>query len=314
MLSRVQIAYLKIITAMFMWGGTYHAAKYVVRELDAYTSSALRWSIAAFILAVMLYKKKSWAGFRQPRHYWPVILGIGIFSIGFYNIFFFGAERLLPANLVAIIIAITPCITVICSWIFFKEPINFLTFIGIIIAFSGAVFSINSSESGCGNLWCQNLLQHLKYGELLAFLMSLGAVIYSLLLKKSSRIGMDGLTITTLSSITGAIFLSIIAIYKGGYTKVLSLSMHTWWFMLYLAIFGSVLGYKWYSDGIREVKVSQAVVFVNTVPLASIIIGVLFFSVPVSFSFFVSSIIVIAGVIITNYSLMNHKLYRQGET
>lgn len=307
MLSREQIAYLKIIMAMLFWGGAYHAAKDVVLDLDPYTCSALRWGIAAIILAVMLFRQKSFAGFIQPARYWPLIIGIGFFAICLYNIFFFAAEAVLSANLVAIIISITPCITVIFSRYFFKEPLNFLTIIGVIIAFCGAVFAINLSESGCGHLWCSNLLQNLNYGELLAFLMSIGSAMYSLLLKKSARMGMDGLTITTLSSIVGAIFLIIIAIFKGNYMAILSLSMHNWWLMLYMAVFASVLGYKWYSDGVKELKVSQAVIFVNTIPLASIIVGMLFFHTPVTLLFFVTAIIVIIGVIITNYSLVTRQ-------
>ena len=305
MLDRIQIAYLKIVLAMFFWGGSYHAAKYLVKDLDPYTCSALRWGIASIILAVMLFRKKSFTGFIQPLRYWPVIIGIGLFAICLYNILFFAAEGVLPANLVAIIISITPCITVIFSRIFFKEPLNYLTITGIIVAFCGAVFAINLSDSNCGRLWCPNLIHDLNYGELLAFFMSVGSAIYSLLLKKSARIGMDGLTITTLSSIVGAILLIIIAIFKGNYMAIFSLSMHNWWLMLYTAVFASVLGYKWYSDGVKEIKVSQAVVFVNTIPLAAIIVGILFFNTPVTGLFFVTAIIVIIGVIITNYSLLN---------
>ncbi len=266
MLNNTQIAYLKIIIAMFFWGGAYHAAKYVVIDLDPYTSSAVRWGIAAIILAVMLFKQKSFKGFIQPLRCWPVIIGIGFFAICLYNIFFFAAEAILPANLLAIIISITPCITVIFSRFFFKEPLNVLTAIGVITAFFGAIFAINSSESGCGHIWCSNILHNLNYGEFLAFLMSIGSAMYTLLLKKSAKMGMDGLTITTLSSMIGAFFLIIIAAFKGNYMALFSLSLHTWWLMIYLAIFASVIGYKWYSDGVKELKVSQAVVVVNTIP------------------------------------------------
>lgn len=304
MLNKVQVAYLKIIVAMFLWGGTYHIAKFVVQDLDPYTCSAVRWGIAALILAGMLIWQKSYRGFIQPARNWVVILSIGFFSICLYNIFFFSAETLIPANVIAVIIAVAPCITVMFSRIFFKEPVNWLTFIGIILAFVGAVSAINLSESGCGKIWCSNLFHSLNYGELLAFLTALGTVAYSLLLKKSARLGMDGLTITTLSSISGAVFLAIIAGFKGDYLKVLSLPLSTWWFMLYLALFGSVLGYKWYSDGIKEIKVSQAVIFVNAIPLTSIMIGVLFFNISVTLWFFMAALIVIAGVVITNYSLI----------
>jgi drug/metabolite transporter (DMT)-like permease len=306
MLSNTQMAYLKIIIAMFFWGGAYHAAKYVVEDLDPYTSSAVRWGIAAIILAFMLFKQKSFAGFIQPLRCWPVIIGIGFFAICLYNIFFFASEAILPANLVAIIISITPCITVIFSRIFFKEPLNILTITGVLIAFFGAVFAINLSGSGCGHIWCSNLFHTLNYGEFLAFLMSVGSAIYSLLLKKSAKMGMDGLTITTLSSIVGAIFLIIIALFKGNYTALVSLPLHTWWLMIYLAIFASVIGYKWYSDGVKELQVSQAVVFINTIPLAAIIVGILLFNTPVGLLFFLSAIMVIAGVLITNYSLTSY--------
>lgn len=305
MLTRVQIAYLKIVVAMFLWGATYHAAKELVQELDIYTSSAIRWGIAALVLVIMFYQKKSLRGFIQPFRNWIIILAIGIFAIGVYNIFFFAAEARIPANLVAVIIAITPCITVICSRVFFKEAINFLTLIGIVIAFCGAVLVIN--VSGCGNLWCNNLIINLNFGELLAFLMAICAVAYNLLLKKSARLGMDGLTVTTLSSLVGAVFLIIVAGLKGKYLTIMNLSNHAWWMIFYLAIFGSVLGYKWYSDGVKEIKVSQAVVFVNTIPLTSIITGILFFNSPVTYLFVMAALIVIAGVIITNYSLINKK-------
>ncbi|MCC2624699.1 MAG: cytochrome [Burkholderiales bacterium] len=303
MLNNTQIAYLKIIIAMFFWGGAYHAAKFVVVDLDPYTSSAVRWGIAAIILVCMLFKQKSFSGFMQPLRFWPLIIAIGFFAICLYNLFFFAAEAILPANLVAIIISFTPCITVIFSRVFFKEPLNLLTIIGVLTAFLGAVFAINLSQSGCGHIWCSNLLHNLNYGELMAFMTAIGSAVYSLLLKKSAKMGMDGLTITALSSTVGAIFLIIIAAFKGNYLALFSLSLHTWWLMLYLAVFASVIGYKWYSDGVKELKVSQAVIFINTIPLASIIVGILFFNTQVGMLFFLSAIMVVIGVIITNYSL-----------
>ena len=271
---------------MIFWGATYHVAKGLVKTLDPYICSLLRWGIASIILTVMLYKEKSFAAFRQPLYNWFIVSCIGIFSIGLFNLFFFGATARIAANLVSTIMATTPCITIICSWIFFKERLNFLTIIGIILAFCGAVFAINLSASGCGNFWCDDLILRLNFGELLAFLMALGAVGYSLLLKKSMKLGMDNLTTLTLSAIVGTVFLAIVALFKGNYHPMLSLTPHAWSMILYLGVFGSALNYKWYGDALKEIEVSRAVIFVNTIPLTAILIGVLFFKITVTYQFF----------------------------
>lgn len=304
MTNKAYTAHLKLILAMFFWSGTYHAAKYVVDALDIYTASAIRWGMAsAIFMALLLMKHKPSFVFTQFKRHWLLIIGIGFFSICLYSILFFAAEGLLPGNLVAIIMSLTPCLTVIFSRFFLKERPNLLTAIGIIIAFCGTIFAINLSEFGCGDLWCSDLLHSLNYGMLVAFFMTFAMAAYGLLFKKATNAGADTLTITALSSVAGAIFLLIIAAFEGNYMMVTFLSLNDWLAMLYLVIFGSVIGYKWYSEGIKAVKLNQAIVFINTIPILSIIIGVLFFNAHVTGLFVASAVVVVIGVIITDRSL-----------
>ncbi|UCF65056.1 MAG: DMT family transporter, partial [bacterium] len=70
----------------------------------------------------------------------------------------------------------------------------------------------------------------------------------------------------------------------------------------YLGFFGTVLGFIWYYQGIKELGPLKAGIFINFVPISAIILSFFILREPITISLFGGAILVIIGVYFTNIS------------
>lgn len=300
------IAYLKIIAVVFLWGSMFQFAKLLVADLDPISVSFMRWLIATGCLIVLYYKSNSRANFFPQLKNLPILALSGALGVCIYNILFFFAEELIPGSLVAILCSFAPAVAVILSTIFFKSRTNLFTWIGIIISLTGAITIINLTNSECKNFFCGNFLHEMSSGNLLAIGLSICTAAYSLVNRKAVTSGMSSLTLTTYSAIFGTIFLLICVMFKGDLSKIFSLGSSFWLLILYASIGANVIGYKWFNDVIYDLGVPKTIIFQNGIPLASVITGYIFFNESLPGSVFLSSLIIIIGVLLTNFSLTKY--------
>ena len=232
---------------------------------------------------------------------------MGIFL---YHILFLKAEALISANNVAILYAVTPCFIVLLGVIFLKNSLGALGYLGVILALLGTVGVVGLSDPSCnGRYLCHNLLTNLSLGQVIGLGASLAMAVYSVLNKKATHMNLDPLVISTFSILFGTICLSVtFFIFGDRLVLLLNKPWIFWCAMFYLSIFGTVLSYKWYIDAIHFFGVGKAGVFLNGVPLSAILIGVLVLGQPLSIGMTAFGLIVIIGVIITNYSNHNKSI------
>lgn len=298
------LGYLKLLGVILVWGGMYHVAKFLVIDTDVYTVSFIRFISAAVVLLILYYRKHKHVTIVRPRNQWWLLFWIGFVGIFLYNILFFTAETLIPANNVAILYAVTPCMIVLLGVTFLKNKVSMLGYIGIVVALLGTIGVISLSESSCGGKFlCSSLLTHLSLGQVIALLASLSMAIYSILNKKAAQMNLDPLCITTFSTVFGAICLFITFLVFGEPAHNLLHKPWTFWLaMFYTSIFVTVIGYKWYTEAIRDIGVGQTAVFLNGVPLSAVLIGIVFLGQLLSIGMMIFGLIVITGVLITNYA------------
>ena len=227
---------------------------------------------------------------------------IGFFGIFLNNLLFFKVEHLIPANDVAILYSLTPCLAVVIGVFVFKNKLNILSYIGLFIALFGTILILSLSDTKCHNKFiCAQFLQGASVGDLIALFASSSMAIYSVLNKKASFLKIDTLSITTISNIIGTILLFItFLLYGAPLSNLLHKDFNFWFAMLYVAIFPTVIAYFWYSDSIRDLGITKTVVCLNGVPLFAIIIGAMFFKQSISLDVLIAGLIIISGVTITN--------------
>ncbi len=301
--KNVVVGYTKLIVVIRIWGGVYHVAKFLTTDTDPFTLSFIRFALASIILLILHHNNNGFAGFKKTRSEWLVLFLIGFFGVSLYNLFFFAAESLISANVVAIIYSLTPCITVYLGSVFLKQRVSMGGYVGILIALAGAVGVISFSDGDCGKFFCSALFKHISLGQIFAILASICMAIYSILNKRASQMNISSLTITTFGSVFGMIFLFIPFLLWGDAKSILSKSWMFWLAMGYTSILSTVIAYKWYSDAIQEIGMSQTVVCQNGIPFATIMIGTLFYGQWVTLGVFTSGAIIILGVIVTHFSV-----------
>lgn len=293
-------AYIKIVLAVISWAGVYHSANYLAHHADIYTIAFVRYFIASLMLVIIMrIKNGSFMNKQLFMAHWQTLITIGVIGIGFYNIAFFVSEKYMSANMVALIFAINPCLTILLASLYFRQKLSYMAYIGLFIALCGAIGVINFANPECGRFWC-NPYNHIGIGEVSAIILCFLAAIFNITNRVATQKGIDSLTITTYAAIFGDIVLFIFMVCFGEPNTILHQDSTFWWAMAYTIVIASVGAYFLYSEGIKQLGVAKSVVFINGIPFTTILIGIILFGDHIKLSVITSGIVIIIGVMIAN--------------
>ncbi|RLA90809.1 MAG: EamA family transporter [Deltaproteobacteria bacterium] len=286
--------YLKLVLTAFFWGGTFIAGRITAQDVDPFSASFLRFAIASIFLILITFKAEGRLPKIEKKQIIPVFL-LGMTGVFAYNIFFFKGLKIINAGRAAIIVACNPIFIAIFSSYFFKERLNLLKIIGIIISLIGTWIVITR-----GNL---NEVLHgsLGLGEIYIFCCVFSWVAFSLI-GKAVMVDISPLVAVSYSSIVGALALFPSACFEGIIKNFFSYSRIAWLSIFYLGVFGTVIGFIWYYQGIKFIGPTKASIFINFVPISAILLAFLILSEPITLSLLVGTILVSLGVYLTNRS------------
>jgi len=288
----MKLIYIKLFLTAIFWGGTFIAGRALSDHVAPFSAAFLRFFIASIPLLFMTYRIEGrFPPIRKEKIFYLLLLGLtGVFS---YNVFFFKGLRLIHAGRASLIIANNPIFITIASFFLFKEKLSTVKIVGILVSVTGAMVAISR-----GNLRGM-LTESLGYGELFIFLAVLSWVSYSLIGKRVMQ-DFSAIEAVTYASITGAIMLFPAALAEGMITDMLDYTLMNWLSLIYLGVFGTVLGFVWYYEGIQKLGPSKASLFINFVPIAAIILAFLFLDEAITISLLAGAAMVSMGVYLTN--------------
>jgi drug/metabolite transporter (DMT)-like permease len=284
---------IKLFFAPVIWGGALAAGRIVSAELPAFTTSCVRFIIASlFMVPALYFKEKKFPKPTKTDFVWIVLLS----SVGvvLFNVLLFTSLKTITAVRSSVLLAFTPVIVTIVARILFKEKITTLVALGIISATIGAVLTITNGE----------VVKVIASGLAVGDIYMLGAVFawaaYSIIIRQAmSRL--SPLALLTYGSIAGVLILLPITFIEQGWSLIPHLSAPALWSLLYLSIGAAGLAYLWYYEGIAAVGSAKASVFLNVEPVAAIALGVLILGEELSLIITIGAILVIGGLVITNY-------------
>jgi drug/metabolite transporter (DMT)-like permease len=221
------------------------------------------------------------------------VAALGATGIFAYNLFFFNGLTLIGAGRAALIIALNPIAISLAAALIHKEPLPPLRLAGILLSVSGAVWVITRGQPGL------ILAGGVGRGELLLFGCVLCWTLYSIL-GKSAMTGLSPLAAVTWSSLAGACFLAVPAALNGSFAEALRIPLLGWVSIAYLGLFGTVVGFLWYFEGIKAIGPSRAGVFINFVPVNGVLLATLLLGEPLSLSLVAGGALVVSGSYLAN--------------
>jgi len=122
-------------------------------------------------------------------------------------------------------------------------------------------------------------------------------VAYSLL-GKVVMADLSPLAAVTYSSLIGTAALFPAAVMEGLFSSGV-IGPAAWASAAYLGVFGTVLGFVWYYQGIRRIGPVRAGLFINFVPVSAVLMANVILHEPLTFSLLAGAMLVSTGVALT---------------
>ena len=286
------LIYVKLMLTAIFWGGTFIAGRVVAKDIGPFSAAFFRFAIASSFLTLIVWRIDGRLLLPKKRQMVPVIL-LGLTGVFTYNVFFFKGLKLINAGRASIIIANNPIFIAILSAYFFKEKLNLIKVVGIIISVTGAIIVISK-----GNL--NEIVQgNIGRGEIFIFCCVLSWVVYSLI-GKVVMADLSPISSVFYSCVIGTFFLFFPACFEGIFNNFHHYPIMAWLGIFYLGIFGTVVGFVWYYEGIKKIGPTKASLFINFVPVSAVILAFMILDEPITLSLFIGTILVCAGVYLTN--------------
>jgi drug/metabolite transporter (DMT)-like permease len=236
-----------------------------------------------------------------PRQLLPLLL-LGLTGVLTYNYFFFSGLKTITASRASLIIAANPAVIAIFSSLFLGERLTVLRCTGILLSVAGAIVVITGGDP------VRILSGGVGQGELFLFACVVSWASYSVLGKVVMR-DLSPLLAATYACVLGGACLFPPAIHEGLLGRIPEYSPSVWLGVLYLGLLGSALGFIWYYEGVQRIGPSRTGVFINIVPVSSILLAVLILGEPFYPSLAVGAVLVVGGVVLMNRmpSAITHK-------
>lgn len=257
--------YVLMVCSAVFWAGAFVAGKYSVPYIPAFTLTFLRFFFATLILFVVMKQQKE--TYVPDKQTMPVFLFTGIVGMFGYHVLFFTALKTTTAINSSIIAAANPIVTALLAWLFLRQKLNGKQAAGILISFVGVLLTITGA-----NL---EVFRHLSLNQ--GDLWMLAAVVawaaYGVFSKSKGK-DIPPLALTYYSFLVCTVILIPFVLYEQPWTFLLQVPAAAYGAVLYMSIFPSVIGYLVQQMAIKKIGPSKAAIFVNLVPLFSILLAV----------------------------------------
>ena len=267
-MSENRTIYLLMILVAFIWGGTFNAAGFALTELHPLGVAFIRFALATTVLLII--GRREIFGTPVTLKDWPNFILLGLTGIFAYNAFFMYAMKYTSPVNGSLITAVNPIVTALLAVPLLKERITARLAGGIALSFIGVGLVIS------GGSW--QVIRSLEFnlGDILALLSVFSWSFYSIIIKTASNRFSPMLT-TFYGFLTGtALLLPFGLLCKPGPAALLSAGAPAISAVLYLALIGSVLAFFWWNRGVSILGAARSALFVNLIPVATIIISLLF--------------------------------------
>jgi len=275
-----------------VWGTTYLGIRVAVETIPPWFVTAMRQTIASLILLIILLRKKELKWMDWPYMRRQLLLSVLMIVIA--NGMTTAAEKTIPSGLTSLLNALNPLVVFIGSVLIGLQKPSLKGFLGVIVGFLGVAFIF---REGIGDLLDPNYKTGILFLCCAITAWAAGTIYTKKYVFRSANIFLD----LFYQFVFSAIIQLGLAFLVSGDTSVATWSNTSLMAVVYLAVFGSVVGYFCYHYALKKVTATEVSVlsYFNTV--IALFLGWLILDEVITFDIVIATVLIILGVFITNY-------------
>lgn len=267
-------AYIQLTLTALLWAGVFVVGKLAVQAASPLAVAALRFAGASAVFLILALGPARTAAGRVWRQDAPLLVGLGLAGVTFYQSLFFWGLALAPASDGAMIVpTLNPVITAVLAAFFLGERGTWRTGAGLILSLGGVALILGGAAATGAAPDGGRLL-----GDALFLASALGWAVYNVLSRVATR-RMTPLAASAYSTAAGTVpLLALAAADPAGVagTTHLAAGAPFWAGIAYMAVGGTVVPFLLWNRGIQRLGIGPASVFTNLVPVFSLFLAVIF--------------------------------------
>ncbi len=275
----------------FFWGANMVMIKYLTEVMNPLQMGAFRIAVATLLLIpLVMWKRRGHSIFKLHHKAILPIIFIGSFSIIGHQWSLIKGLTITDSSVAGMIMGLNPLTTALLAAMFLKEAISVKKLAGIGFGFFGVMIIISREglqfdSFSVGDFWL--LLAMLTY--------VIGAMFVRIAVQFA-----DTFSITAYSHLFGSIGLLVLwGVSKGEGIPYFPTELPSTWAIsvfMFSAIFPTALSNIWWNNGIRKIGVSRAAMFLNGLPLSSVICAFIFLGESITWLHLASLVFVSLGI------------------
>jgi drug/metabolite transporter (DMT)-like permease len=279
-----------LFIVILMWGLNVVMVKYLVQSGEPLQLAAFRITAASILLVPLVFWQTGWKSFKlHKKAIWPTI-ALGIMSIYIHQLCLSYGLLEAQAGTSGLILGLNPLTTSLLSVLILKEVFNFKRGLGILIGFLGVLLVVFNSSNGTSFSF--------NIGEWLILAAMFTYVIGTLFAKIASQYS-TVLVMTAYSHLLASILLLLTwtGIKPAEAAWLLPIESMTFLGIFLLSGLGSTaLCTLWWNNSIHVIGPSRTSMFLNGLPLASLLSAAVFLDEQIQWIHFFAFLCIVLGV------------------
>ena len=263
MQSKISLRYaLILVLVSLVWAGSFVVVKIGTRNISPIHIGFLRFLVATPLMFLVILLKKM-----KPRRVnykdLPAFVILALTGVTLLYVFQFTGIKYTTASTSAVLINTNVMFIAILSFLILRESFTLKKVVGIILGFLGATIIVTNGYLDIGSSFL---------GDVLILLSAFCWAVYSIMGKRLLE-RYNPLTLNTYAFALGTVFYLPFVINDFG--AIFFIPLEGWLIILYLALFCSVFGYVAWYFVLSHVDASKAAIFLNLIPLFTILLSLL---------------------------------------
>ena len=259
-----------LVLSIFSWGSVFPVSKLVLGQMTENSLVVWRFTIAALCLMIcLLVKRQRWPQLSIRQYAW--VLLISLIGVGGFNLLLFTGVKQTAATNGALVMALSPLVTALMVAALSRKWLNRTQTLSLAIGLSGVLLVITKGS------W-QALAQfQFNQGDLTIIAAML---LWSAYTTASQKVAgwLPLLPFTLVSMLAGDAFILAFNATQGDIhpvTELLSLPLQGIMAVIYIGVFGTVVGYVFFLNAVQRLGSATAALFFNLIPVCAALTAVI---------------------------------------